>query len=78
MKLLLGKFCYCSSFHGLDPLVCCDSELTSEIMGSFKRFSETSWMEDQYTTEKCSHTSIPRAGFESMIPLLEKSKAYGS
>jgi hypothetical protein len=32
---------FCCTFHGLDPLACSDSELTSEAITSFRHFGRT-------------------------------------
>jgi hypothetical protein len=72
---------YCT-FHGLGPLACTNSEFTSENMNLLdisvgllgqvicpsRGFSTHT---GQHNTEKCGHTSMPRAGFEPTIPVFE-------
>jgi len=72
---------FCYSFHGLDPLASCDSEITSETMNPFTTFlvGESAHRKDstyigQHNTETHGHASMPRAGFESTISVFEQSE----
>jgi hypothetical protein len=56
----------CCTFHGLDPLACANSELTSESMNPFRNFGRTLWtgvvfdfiLHTAYTVDACALTSI--------------------
>jgi hypothetical protein len=76
---------FCCSFDGLGPLVCSNSELTSETMNSFRHFGRTPWAGGsvyhkactytaQLNTEQRGHRSITRAGFEPTTAVLLLSK----
>jgi hypothetical protein len=64
------------SFHGLDPMACSDSELTSGTLDPFRHFGRTPWTRKWPTIEKLEYISIPGAGFESTIQCLSRLRPY--
>jgi hypothetical protein len=42
IKQMVCLQCYCSMFHGLGPLTCSESKLTSEYINPFTRFGRAS------------------------------------
>jgi len=81
VMIIVQFFC---TFNGLSFLTCPDSELTSETMKPFRHFHRTLWTGNRptarplptqdSTTQKNRDMSMPRAGFEPMIPVVERSK----
>jgi hypothetical protein len=43
-------------FHGLGPLACYDSELTSGTMNTFRHFGRTPWTGDRLKTMTSTYT----------------------
>jgi len=75
-KIIEWKASLCIvTLHGLGPVSCSDSKLTSEYVNLFRRFSRTPWMGDrktstyteQHNTEKCGPMSMPRLGLALTI-----------
>jgi len=62
-------------FHGLGPLACSDSELTSETMKRSKCFGRTPWTGNRPiakplpTQDSTAHILMAPVGFETKIPV---------
>jgi len=50
LTLSLLSFLFFFSYHGLGPLTCSGSELTSKTMNSFRNFGRTPWTGDRHIT----------------------------
>jgi len=78
-----SPFLICT-LHGLAPLPCSDSELTSEIMNHFRHFGRSPWTHRQpipgplltqdSTTQTNKCNTIPRARFEPTIPVFQRKE----
>jgi hypothetical protein len=73
-----------SSFHGLCPTACCNTELApqpyKQLIGPWTGNWPISRLlpAESNAEKKRRHASMPRAGFETKIPVVKRRKLEGA